>query len=170
MTTRDESQGETRFAPPQTAAAVAPPPTLRRGNEGLLEAIRELHPEPLASMFYEAELKRRATLLETHDRLQARLSVLRAAWEIRNQDGGARLAPLTAAMEAARIAWDEACIAYNAQRIQNQSALVPLENEIAALVAELNRPAFADRFRQWTVPDWYQPLPDVPPLGFGPRT
>jgi hypothetical protein len=110
----------------------------------------------------EREQTRRAEARAQFDRLSAALGVARLALEQRRAAGTRELAPLFEAMEAARVAWEEATTAYDRQRIANQSALIPLENRVVELVSELNAPApgYGHNVRQWEPRD---DLPKAPP-------
>lgn len=175
MPTRDETPGATRLLPsqpgdPRAAPSGAELSPAAGANDALLNALRERHGHgPLAEMLYAAELKSRQTLAEERQRLRARLEVLRAAKDLRSREAEALLVPLHEAMDAARAAWEVACAAYERQRLQNQSACAPLDNQIGEILTEMHRSPFVDRVRNWTVPPWYQDrMPEIPPLGHGP--
>ena len=157
---------ETRLLPP----AADPLPTREVAVETpLLAAIRAKHGHgPLADMLYDAELKHRRELAERGQQLRARIQVLQEAHDRRRREGDAALAPLQQAMEDAQAACDAATAAYDVQRIKNQGDLMPLANALAEAYSALNRSGFADRFAQWTTPDWYTPMPEVPRLDLGP--
>lgn len=162
---------ETRLQPPPDTAPisrgeVAPSAA---GEPPLLAAIRARHGHgPLADLLYKAELEHRQALAERGRQLKARISVLQETLDRRRQEGEAALEPLHLAMEASRAAWQKATEAYDRRRIANQSELMPLANELEQAIRELSRSGFDDRVNQWSVPDWYAPMPEHPPLGIGP--
>jgi hypothetical protein len=118
-------------------------------SERLRETFVQRHGPQLGPLVHELELKKHAELREKVQRLRAALSVARQAMELRRQEGERRLASLHAAMDAQRDLWMAACARYEAVRIANQSALIPLQDRIAAIIGELNAPLPAYSIRQW---------------------
>jgi hypothetical protein len=112
----------------------------------------------LGLLAYEQEQARRVAARKKLDELTAALTAVRHALEARTAALAAELAPLEAEMNARRDEWMAACNAFEAKRIANQSAVVPLQNCLAEVVAQLNAaaPGWGANVRQW------QPRDDLP--------
>src|SRR6185437_15481253 len=133
-------------------------------SEQLRRQIVERHGPELGEILYEAEASRRARMAERASKLSAELGVVRAELDKQSTALAQNLPPLEDAMERAYQAWIAAVNALEPRRILNQTVLMPLQECISTLVAEMNPAPFADRLTQWGVPDWHRPLPDVPPM------
>ena len=126
------------------AALSTPPssPVLARRRESYVAQYGSYRGE----LLYEQD---RRDLAERFLGLKARIDALNEERTIRRAALSRALAPLEAAMNEALEHFNRATAAYEAQRIANQSALMELDNEAAALMAELNRSAFEGRVKQW---------------------
>jgi hypothetical protein len=109
------------------------------------------HKELLASVIAEAARATRAKALERLKGLQARLAVAKEALELRSAKVEQRLLGLHSAMESARVKWQRACAAYEAERLRGQSECAPLQHAVYDIIAEINRPDLACRghVKQW---------------------
>jgi uncharacterized protein YukE len=98
-----------------------------------------------------AEEARRTEARKQVDQLSAALATARKELEQRTVTLAAELEPLRLEMDALRDEWTAACERYEAKRIANQAAVIPLQNRLAELVAQLNAPAsgYAHNIRQW---------------------
>jgi hypothetical protein len=144
-----------------------------RQSQRRLAELTETHGAAMAQIIVNAELTRDAQLRAFARDHQARLSAARAAVDLRSQEGERELAPLYDAMEAARREWEHRYTIYENKRLDNQSALVPLKNEVAKLIAALHEPIapFGTRgYRQWQKASWYEgPSREEMQAAFGER-
>jgi hypothetical protein len=150
------------------AAATAPLP--QPASDALREALVKAHGELLGPLLYQAELTKRIERAERFERLRARHAVLQSALELRMAQQSARMAGVLRAFEEAQTDFLAATEALEQQRIADQSALVPLQNDLAEVIAEMNIPLFTDKVKNWGRPDGWQPdPPSAPPMpGGGP--
>lgn len=127
---------------PAPIPARTPGPTLR-------SQLIETHGDIMGSVLFEAQMRVRRETAEKFQALKGKLDTLRVQLDEQTAAGDVRLAPLEAAMNRAHTAWMDAFAAYERQRLANQSAVFPLNNEIAALVGQINIPLHTNRVKQW---------------------
>lgn len=133
-------------------------------SEILRRQMTEKHGPALGEILYETEIARRARMTERMRPLIAELAERRAEYDTLSAQLAEKLPPLRAAMEAAYEVWLAACNALEAQRVQNDATLSPLQTRIGELTTEITAPVFAEGLVQWQVPDWYQPSQEIPPM------
>jgi hypothetical protein len=129
-------------------AATATPADHPYGDAAYIPAT---HKELLASVIAEAAEVARAKARERLKDLQARLAVAQHALQLRSEQVEQRLLGFHAAMESARVEWQRACEAYDAERLRGQHECGPLRNAVFDIIAEINRPDLTCRghVKQW---------------------
>jgi hypothetical protein len=119
-------------------------------SQTLREALIKEHGEVMGHVLADAEIRRRRETADKFQKLRGQLDTLQVRSDALMSAGNARLAPLEAAMNAAHELWMRACLAYEQQCVLNQSEQLPLQNEMALLVEQINSPAHGSRVKAWT--------------------
>jgi hypothetical protein len=126
--TRDDSD-----IPTPTSAGPA-----NSNDEALRLSLATLHGPLLGPVLAEAAKKMRAEAVARLCHQNARLTVAKEALVTATAEGERRVARAYATMERARAAWQAATESYERERIAAQSACAPFQNQIHAIVSEMN--------------------------------
>jgi hypothetical protein len=120
-------------------------------DEALRLSLGTLHGPLLGPVLAEAAKKMRAEAVARLCEQNARLTAAKEALVTATSEGGRRVAGAYAAMERARAAWQAATESYERERNAAQSARAPFQNQVHAIVAEMNAVDLScgGRIRQW---------------------
>jgi hypothetical protein len=132
--------------------------------ESLRQALHDHHGEVMGDLLFDAELARRQRLVEKYKQQKVELeSVNRQLAEL-DAKLMPKLIPFTDAIEraqaATRVAWE----AHQGEVDRHNQLRAPLLARTAELIKAMNEPTLGVKIKQWAVPDWYKPLPEVPPM------
>jgi hypothetical protein len=100
----------------------------------------EKHGPIMGPVLHEAEVKAIAEAREKFLRLKAQHDVVQSAIALRREEQQAELEPYQRRMDESLRRFTEASAAFEQKRIENQSALVPLEQRALEIISAMNEP------------------------------
>jgi hypothetical protein len=120
-------------------------------DDALGRQLANQHGALLGPVLAEAAKKLRAEAIAKLREQNARLAAAKDALAAATAKGEPRVAAAYAEMERARSAWQASTEAYERERTAAQSACVPFQNQVHAIVAEINGVDLScgGKVRQW---------------------
>jgi hypothetical protein len=135
------------------------------GARALRRALHEQHGESLGDLLADAELARRQKLINKYKQQKAELESVNRQLAKLDAELMPQLLPFTDAIERAQAASIAAWEAHQAAVDRHNQLRAPLLNRTTELVKAMNEPTGVNAIiQQWTVPDWFNPLPEAPPM------
>jgi hypothetical protein len=134
------------------------------GARALRRALCDQHGESLGDLLADAELARRQKLFDKCKQQKAELESVNRQLAKLDADLLPKLIPFTDAIARAQAASIAAWEAHQAEVDRHNQLRAPLLNRSTELIKGMNEPHGNVKIEQWTVPDWFKPMPEVPPM------